>query len=125
MSEFIKPGSYTWKCLKLPEKVETTIKFLFIAHANITAHLRFTERSTDCGCIIEGTKNESSICDPVTGQCDCKCAIGGKTCDVCTDMHYNWPECEEHRKITDHYKNSCLTSTPIMYIFRDVDVNKV
>ena len=65
------------------------------------------------------------ICDPGTGQCDCKCAIGGKTCDVCTDMHYNWPECEEHRKITDHHKNwwdyfdhyhfafVCLTSTPL------------
>ena len=64
----------------------------------------------DCGCVPEGCKNESLICDPQTGQCDCKCAIEGLKCDVCIDMHYNWPHCEDYSKILYnlHISNTLL-----------------
>ena len=60
--------------------------------------------ASDCVCDAQGTKPEAlSLCDPVTKQCDCNCAIEGTNCDACTDMHYNFPQCEENRKIILHY----------------------
>ena len=38
-------------------------------------------------------------CDAKTGQCDCKCSIEGLKCDTCTDLHYNFPDCEKFCKI--------------------------
>ena len=51
----------------------------------------------DCACNAEGSRDLN--CDVQTGQCDCNCAIEGINCDTCTDMHYNFPECEGNRKI--------------------------
>ena len=53
----------------------------------------------DCACDALGTKNGTeSFCDPQTKQCDCNCAVEGTNCDTCTDMHFNFPDCEENRK---------------------------
>ena len=55
----------------------------------------------DCACDVLGTKNgTSSICDPETKQCDCNCAIEGISCNTCIDKHFNFPECEENRKLS-------------------------
>ena len=55
--------------------------------------------TSDCSCDAQGTNPDAlSICDPTTKQCDCNCAIEGTNCDTCTDMHYNFPECETNRK---------------------------
>ena len=58
-----------------------------------------------CRCNLEGTKNSSMSCDANTGQCDCNCAIEGLACDTCTDMHYNFPNCEDNRKKLSVYTN--------------------
>ena len=55
--------------------------------------------ASGCSCDALGTNPDAlSICDPTTKQCDCNCAIEGTNCDTCTDMHYNFPECETNRK---------------------------
>ena len=55
--------------------------------------------ASGCSCDALGTNPDAlSICDPATKQCDCNCAIEGTNCDTCTDMHYNFPECETNRK---------------------------
>ena len=47
-----------------------------------------------CDCDMRGTKVGYARCDSNTKQCDCKCSIQGLRCDECTDMHYNFPNCE-------------------------------
>ena len=53
--------------------------------------------SLDCGCNLEGCEDHS--CDPITGQCRCKCGITGLKCDECMDFHYNFPSCEDNCNI--------------------------
>ena len=63
--------------------------------------------ASGCSCDALGTNPDAlSICDPTTKQCDCNCAIEGTNCDTCTDMHYNFPECETNRKDMSNIKVS-------------------
>ena len=52
-----------------------------------------------CGCNPLGTLEEMlGICDATSGQCHCKCACTGLTCDQCADFHYGFPNCEDNCK---------------------------
>ena len=93
------------------------ILFLVIAACSETLALPWQEYdrqdASGCTCDAQGTKPDAlSSCDPVTKQCDCNCAIEGTNCDTCTNMHYNFPECEDNRKDHDfdfaYQTNFCL-----------------
>ena len=93
------------------------ILFLVIAAFSKTLALPWQEYdrqdASGCSCDAQGTKPDAlSSCDPVTKQCDCNCAIEGTNCDTCTNMHYNFPECEDNRKDLDfdfaYQTNVCL-----------------
>ena len=79
------------------------ILFLVIAACSETLALPWQEydrqEESGCTCDAQGTKPDAlSSCDPVTKQCDCNCAIEGTNCDTCTNMHFNFPECEDNGK---------------------------
>ena len=50
---------------------------------------------TDCNCKPEGVLNGNLDCDLDTGACDCKANVVGRTCDVCENGFWNYPDCEQ------------------------------
>jgi hypothetical protein len=42
-----------------------------------------------CGCYEPGTRNDSMICNKVTGDCDCKPNVQGRSCNQCKPNTYN------------------------------------
>ena len=83
--------------------MKSLILLLICVGSSITLALPWVdfdrEDANGCSCDAQGTNPDAlSICDPLTKQCDCNCAIEGINCDTCTDMHYNFPECEDNRK---------------------------
>ena len=40
-------------------------------------------------CDCDASKSTSALCDPVTGQCDCKPNVHGRRCDSCADGWYS------------------------------------
>ena len=42
-----------------------------------------------CRCTLQGTANDSLICDKQTGECDCKANVEGSTCNQCMPNTYN------------------------------------
>ena len=40
-------------------------------------------------CSLQGTANDSQICDKQTGECDCKANVEGSTCNQCMPNTYN------------------------------------
>lgn len=44
-----------------------------------------------CECHVEGSSN--GICDVSSGNCSCKSNYAGRTCDICENGYYNYPEC--------------------------------
>lgn len=47
------------------------------------------EKYFRCVCNHLGTRNNSAICDKVTGQCPCYANVIGKECDECAPLHFN------------------------------------
>ena len=43
----------------------------------------------ECGCYDAGTIAGLSMCEQVSGQCQCKMSVTGRTCDRCKDGYYN------------------------------------
>ena len=83
--------------------MKSLILLLIFVGSSITSALPWVDfdrqDASGCSCNAQGTNPDAlSICDPLTKQCDCNCAIEGINCDTCTDMHYNFPECEANRK---------------------------
>lgn len=44
-----------------------------------------------CDCNEQGSL--SNVCDVELGQCLCKSNYGGRTCDLCGNGYYKYPEC--------------------------------
>jgi len=44
-----------------------------------------------CDCNEQGSL--SNVCDVESGQCSCKSNYGGRTCDLCGNGYYKYPEC--------------------------------
>ncbi|XP_065924363.1 hepatocyte growth factor receptor isoform X2 [Magallana gigas] len=42
-----------------------------------------------CNCSSNGTNGNTSVCQGVGGQCNCKTNVMGRVCDVCKPLHYN------------------------------------
>lgn len=49
--------------------------------------------STGCNCSRDGSL--SLICDELHGQCTCRGGYQSRTCDMCAEGFYNYPNCEE------------------------------
>jgi laminin alpha 3/5 len=49
----------------------------------------------DCDCNLDGTVDGNGVCNPDSGQCDCKTNLDGRRCDVCKAGFYNYPQCFE------------------------------
>lgn len=64
----------------------------------------------ECACDLTGTKNNNTVCDPLTGQCECKENIGGKNCDECLPGYQVFPEC--HRCDCNHNGTTEQICTP-------------
>ena len=53
--------------------------------------------SLECDCNMKGVENGDPTCDK-DGQCNCKCDVTGKKCDVCEEGHQGWPDCHGKHK---------------------------
>jgi hypothetical protein len=62
----------------------------FDHHENINYHL-FINLFSACDCSEQGSL--SNVCDVEAGQCSCKSNYGGRTCDICGNGYYNYPQC--------------------------------
>ena len=54
----------------------------------------FSFKSLACMCDENGSNNYT-LCDVVTGQCDCKTKmITGRDCKKCEQSYYKFPDCK-------------------------------
>ena len=68
-----------------------TVKVIFTKSLFQNGFKRFFF-SLECDCNMKGVENGDPTCDK-DGQCNCKCDVTGKKCDVCEEGHQGWPEC--------------------------------
>lgn len=55
-----------------------------------------------CNCNPRGAPQP--VCDVVSGNCTCLNNYGGRTCDICEDGYYNYPNCNCNYKIVIYLK---------------------
>jgi hypothetical protein len=49
----------------------------------------FINGCANCGCYGPGTNNETQLCNKLTGECECKPNVQGRSCNQCKPNTYN------------------------------------
>ena len=47
----------------------------------------------DCQCLTNHTIDDSNVCAKEGGKCPCKENYDSRTCNMCKDEHYQYPNC--------------------------------